>query len=243
MDNYKTAGYGGGKIGFGEQAAVLVVDFQLGFTDPSYPAGKSEHIHSAVLHTNNLLELAREKNIPVANCNVAWSGITDMGYWKVTSLYDGSFFKGHKSTEIDPRVLNEDYDFIFTKNIFAKNIFKNYNYHLHVPEGSTPKDGPSAGVTMVTSLVSLLTGISVKPKIAMTGEITLRGNVLPIGGVKEKVTAAHRAGIKEVVLPFLNQKDIEDVPDHVSKDMTFHFAKEIWDVLKVALPEIGRAHV
>ena len=121
MDNYKTAGYGGGKIGFGEQAAVLVVDFQLGFTDPSYPAGKSEHIHSAVLHTNNLLELAREKNIPVANCNVAWSGITDMGYWKVTSLYDGSFFKGHKSTEIDPRVLNEDYDFIFTKS--APSIF------------------------------------------------------------------------------------------------------------------------
>ena len=97
MDNYETAGYGGGEVGFGEQAAVLVVDFQLGFTDPSYPAGKSEHIHSAVLHTNNLLELAREKNIPVANCNVAWSGITDMGYWKVTSLYDGSFFKGHKS--------------------------------------------------------------------------------------------------------------------------------------------------
>ncbi len=121
MDNYETAGYGGGEIGFGEQAAVLVVDFQLGFTDPSYPAGKSEHIHSAVLHTKNLLELAREKNIPVANCNVAWSGITDMGYWKVTSLYDGSFFKGHKSTEIDPRVLNEDYDFIFTKS--APSIF------------------------------------------------------------------------------------------------------------------------
>ena len=72
----------------------------------------------------------------------------------------------------------------------------------------------------------------------MTGEITLRGNVLPIGGVKEKVTAAHRAGIKEVILPFLNQKDIEDVPNHVSKDMKFHFAKEIWDVLKVALPKV-----
>ena len=72
----------------------------------------------------------------------------------------------------------------------------------------------------------------------MTGEITLRGNVLPIGGVKEKVTAAHRAGIKEVILPFLNKKDIEDVPKHVSKDMKFHFAKEIWDVLKVALPKV-----
>ena len=74
----------------------------------------------------------------------------------------------------------------------------------------------------------------------MTGEITLRGNVLPIGGVKEKVTAAHRAGIKEVILPGLNRKDLEDVPEHVSKDLTFHFAKEIWEVLKVALPEIAK---
>ena len=89
---------------------------------------------------------------------------------------------------------------------------------------------------MVTSLVSLMTNTPVKDKVAMTGEITLRGNVLPIGGVKEKVTTAHRAGIKEVVLPDLNRKDLEDVPKHVSKDLTFHFAKEIWDVLKVALP-------
>ena len=74
----------------------------------------------------------------------------------------------------------------------------------------------------------------------MTGEITLRGNVLPIGGVKEKVTAAHRAGIKEVILPYLNQKDIEDVPKNVSKDIKFYFAKEIWDVLKVALPKVAK---
>ena len=110
--------------------------------------------------------------------------------------------------------------------------------HVHVPAGAIPKDGPSAGVSMITSLVSLITGIPVKSKVAMTGEITLRGNVLPIGGVKEKVTAAHRAGIKEVVLPFLNKKDVEDVPENVLKDMKFHFAKEIWDVLKVALPEV-----
>ena len=81
-----------------------------------------------------------------------------------------------------------------------------------------------------------MTNKPVKDKIAMTGEITLRGNVLPIGGVKEKVTAAHRAGIKEVMLPDLNRKDLEDVPEHVSKDLKFHFAKDIWDVLKVALP-------
>ena len=91
---------------------------------------------------------------------------------------------------------------------------------------------------MVTSLVSLMTNKPVKDKVAMTGEITLRGNVFPIGGVKEKVTAAHRAGIKEVVLPDLNRKDLEDVPEHVSKDLNFHFAKQIWDVLKIALPGI-----
>jgi ATP-dependent Lon protease len=112
---------------------------------------------------------------------------------------------------------------------------ENTDIHIHVPAGAIPKDGPSAGVSMVTSLVSLLSGIPVKKKLAMTGEITLRGSVLPIGGVKEKVTAAHRAGIKEVILPDHNRKDLEDVPKHVAKDLKFHFAKEINDVLIVAL--------
>jgi ATP-dependent Lon protease len=115
------------------------------------------------------------------------------------------------------------------------NFNENTDIHIHVPAGAIPKDGPSAGVSMVTSLVSLLSGIPVKKKLAMTGEITLRGSVLPIGGVKEKVTAAHRAGIKEVILPDHNRKDLEDVPEHVAKDLTFHFAKEINDVLKVAV--------
>ena len=117
-----------------------------------------------------------------------------------------------------------------------------FNYtsdiHVHVPAGAIPKDGPSAGVSMVTSLVSVLCGIPVKAKLAMTGEITLRGNVLPIGGVKEKVTAAHRSGIKEVILPDHNRKDLEDVPEHVAKDLTFHFAKEIKDVLSIAIPGV-----
>ncbi len=110
--------------------------------------------------------------------------------------------------------------------------------HIHVPAGAIPKDGPSAGVSMVTSLVSLLTNFPVKEKVAMTGEITLRGNVLPIGGVKEKVTAAHRSNIKEIILPEHNRKDLEDVPDHVAKDLKFHFAKEIKDVLRVAVPQV-----
>ena len=115
---------------------------------------------------------------------------------------------------------------------------ENLDIHVHVPAGAIPKDGPSAGVGMITSLVSLLTGVSVKEKVAMTGEITLRGNVLPIGGVKEKVTAAHRAGIKEVILPDHNRKDLEDVPEHVAKDLIFHFAKEIKDVLNIAVPGV-----
>ena len=110
--------------------------------------------------------------------------------------------------------------------------------HIHVPAGAIPKDGPSAGVSMVTSLVSLLTNNPVKEKVAMTGEITLRGNVLPIGGVKEKVTAAHRSNIKEIILPEFNRKDLEDVPNHVAKDLKFHFAKEIKDVLKAAIPQV-----
>ncbi len=115
---------------------------------------------------------------------------------------------------------------------------ENSDIHVHVPAGAIPKDGPSAGVSMVTSLASLLSGISVKERVAMTGEITLRGNVLPIGGVKEKVTAAHRSGIKEIILPDHNRKDLEDVPEHVAKDLVFYFAKEIKDVLKVAIPGI-----
>ena len=108
--------------------------------------------------------------------------------------------------------------------------------HVHVPAGAIPKDGPSAGVSMFTSIVSLLTDKPVMNKLAMTGEITLRGNVLPIGGVKEKVTAAHRSGIKHIILPDHNKKDLEEIPNHIKKDLNFYFAKEIMDVIDVALP-------
>ncbi len=110
--------------------------------------------------------------------------------------------------------------------------------HIHVPAGSIPKDGPSAGVSMLTALVSLLSGYRVKDHLAMTGEITLRGNVLPIGGVKEKVTAAHRSGIKTIILPDHNRKDLEEIPDHIKKDLEFHFAKDMLDVIKIAIPQI-----
>ena len=111
----------------------------------------------------------------------------------------------------------------------------NRRVHVHVPAGAIPKDGPSAGVTMTTALVSLLTGRTVKPNVGMTGEVTLQGKVLPIGGVKQKVLAAHRAGLTEVVLPYRNGPDLEDVPERVREAMTFHLARTIDDVLAAAL--------
>lgn len=113
--------------------------------------------------------------------------------------------------------------------------FEKHDIHMHVPAGSQPKDGPSAGVTMATSLVSLMTGRKVSPQIGMTGEITLRGQVLPIGGVKEKVLAAHRSGLGTVILPKQNEKDLDDVPDEIRKSMKFVFAETVEDVLNAAL--------
>ncbi len=114
-------------------------------------------------------------------------------------------------------------------------FFENSDIHLHIPAGAVPKDGPSAGVTMATALVSLLTGRTVKPSVGMTGEITLRGKVLPIGGVKEKVLAAHRAGLDTVILPYRNEKDLDDVTEKIRNEMTFIFAEYVDDVLLAAL--------
>jgi ATP-dependent Lon protease len=108
-------------------------------------------------------------------------------------------------------------------------------FHVHVPAGAVPKDGPSAGVTLTTALVSLLSGRPVKPSVGMTGEVTLQGKVLPIGGVKQKVMAAHRAGLTDVVLPRRNEVDVDDVPERVRQAVTIHFADTIDDVLAVAL--------
>jgi ATP-dependent Lon protease len=109
-------------------------------------------------------------------------------------------------------------------------------FHVHVPAGAIPKDGPSAGVTMVTALVSLLTGRNVKSTVAMTGEVTLQGKVLPIGGVKQKVLAAHRAGLTEVILPRRNEVDVDDIPEAVRDEMTIHIADTIDDIVAVAFP-------
>jgi len=116
-----------------------------------------------------------------------------------------------------------------------KDFFEKTDIHIHVPAGAIPKDGPSAGVTMTTAIVSLLTGRTVKKDLAMTGEITLRGKVMPIGGVKEKVLAARRAGIKTVILPERNMNDLDDIPEDLRKEMTFISVERIDQVIAAAL--------
>jgi ATP-dependent Lon protease len=114
-------------------------------------------------------------------------------------------------------------------------VFDRHNVHIHVPEGATPKDGPSAGITMLTSLASLFTQRRVKKQLAMTGEITLRGEVLPVGGIKEKILAAKRAGIKEIVLCEKNKKDVEEIKQSYLKGLKFHYVSLMKEVLDIAL--------
>ena len=123
-----------------------------------------------------------------------------------------------------PQLINADAD-----------TFENNNIHIHVPEGATPKDGPSAGIAMLTSLASAFTKRKVKKALAMTGEITLRGKVLPVGGIKEKILAAKRAGIKEIILCADNKKDIDDIKPEYLKGLTFNYVTQMEDVLKIAL--------
>src|SRR5260221_6741230 len=121
-----------------------------------------------------------------------------------------------------------------------KDFFENADVHIHIPAGAMPKDGPSAGVTMFTALVSMLTGIRVRHDVAMTGEITLRGRVLPIGGLKEKVLAAHRAGIKRVIIPERNKPDLDEVPTEIKNDLEFLFVAKMDAVLEGALEEMPK---
>ena len=116
-----------------------------------------------------------------------------------------------------------------------RDFYRNLDVHIHIPEGAIPKDGPSAGITLATTICSALTKIPVRGDLAMTGEITLRGKVLPIGGLKEKLMAAHRHGILEAIMPRENEKDLPDIPDAIKQTMKLHFVESMDQVLKIAL--------
>jgi ATP-dependent Lon protease len=121
------------------------------------------------------------------------------------------------------------------KNGIDPEVFVKKSIHIHVPEGAVPKDGPSAGVTMLTALASAFTGRKVKSYLAMTGEITLRGQVLPVGGIKEKVLAAKRSGLREIILCSMNEKDVKEIDSNFIKGMQFHYVKTMQQVLELAL--------
>lgn len=116
-----------------------------------------------------------------------------------------------------------------------EDFYKNKDIHIHIPEGAVPKDGPSAGVTMAVALISTLTGRAARKDVAMTGEITLRGRVMPVGGIREKVLAAHRGGIKKVLLPRDCEKDLDEIPEKVRKQMNFVLIDNVMDAVKEAL--------
>jgi len=185
-------------------------------------------------------ELNQRTSIPGVVPGLAWTPYGgDVLFVEATSM-PGS--KGFQITGSIGNVMNESaraaLSFVRsrTKHLgLTDDFFERSDIHLHIPAGAQPKDGPSAGVTIATALVSLVSGRKVKPQIGMTGEITLRGQVLPIGGVKEKVLAAHRNGLKTVILPKRNEVDIDDVPDEIKQSMKFIFAETVDDVLASAL--------
>ena len=117
----------------------------------------------------------------------------------------------------------------------SEQFFQDRDLHIHIPEGAIPKDGPSAGITMATAMISLFTGRPVRKGVAMTGEITLRGNVLPIGGLKEKILAARRAKIKRIIIPYLNKKDLDDLPKNLNRTIEIIPVDEVKEVLDIAL--------
>ena len=132
---------------------------------------------------------------------------------------------------------------IFELNV-AKDVTKDFDIHIHVPEGAIPKEGPSAGITIAIAILSLLTEIPVSKRLSMSGEITLRGKVLPVGGIKEKLLAAHREGIREAILPLDNRSDLKDLPKNIAQTMKIHLVETMDDVLKLVLtremPDISK---
>lgn len=196
-----------------------------------------EKILGTARYSNEIYKIA---NMPGVTVGLAWTYVGGDILFIETILSEG---KGDlKLTGNLGNVMKESASTALTylqanakKNNIDPELFQKRSAHIHVPEGATPKDGPSAGVTMLTSLASAFTGRKVKPYLAMTGEITLRGQVLPVGGIKEKVLAARRAGLKEIILCWQNEKDIKEIDSNFIKGLQFHYVKTMQQVLDIAL--------
>jgi len=188
-------------------------------------------------YSNDMYKVA---NMPGVAVGLAWTYVGGDILFIEISLSDG---KGElKMTGNLGNVMKESATTAYTwLQVNAKKLdidpelFNKKNIHIHVPEGAVPKDGPSAGITMMTALASAFTGRRIKPYLAMTGEITLRGQVLPVGGIKEKVLAAKRAGLKEIIMCWQNEKDVEEINPAFIKGTKFHYVKTMQQVLDIAL--------
>jgi ATP-dependent Lon protease len=211
--------------------------------------GKSEKVEIDQEKVQDLLghphyygdeEIITRTSIPGVAIGLAWTPVGgDVLFIESTRMSGG---KGFQITGSIGNVMQESAQAALSyirsraeKLGLDQDFFQNSDIHLHIPAGAQPKDGPSAGVAMATSLVSLISGRPVRPDVGMTGEITLRGQVMPIGGVKEKVLAAHRTGLKTVILPRRNEADLEEIPEEVRNQINFVFADTIDDVLATAL--------
>ena len=193
----------------------------------------------------------KKAELPGMALGLAW---TNMGGDVLVIEADAVKGKGHlKLTGQMGDVMKESAAIAYTraKKIIGSNefsegkeepsdFFEKHEVHLHIPEGATPKDGPSAGITMTTALLSLAAGERIKAGLAMTGELSLTGKVLAIGGLKEKTIAARRHGIKNVIIPEANLRDLEEIPEHVKKGITFHPVSELRDVIALALPKTAK---
>ncbi len=187
----------------------------------------------------NRQEVARRENVPGVVTGLAWTPVGGD-----ILFIEGTFMPGKGKLTLTGQlgdVMKESAQISLSlirsrlANTVDRFDFITSDIHIHVPSGATPKDGPSAGVTLFTALASLITGRTVDPKTAMTGEVTLSGAVLPVGGIKEKVLAAHRAGITKVILPQENERDLQDVPDDVRDELTFVTVETVEEVLREAL--------
>lgn len=204
---------------------------------PSLTEADIEKILGKPRYSNEIYKTA---NMPGVAVGLAWTYVGGDILFIETSLSDG---KGElKLTGNLGNVMKESASTALTylqsnakKHNIDSKLFEKKNIHIHVPEGATPKDGPSAGITMMTAIASALTGRKVKPFLAMTGEITLRGQVLPVGGIKEKVLAAKRAGLKEIILCWQNEKDVQEIDSAFIKGIAFHYVKTMNQVLELAL--------